>query len=72
MPPEETFESILRAEMQSMKTGFEKKIMALNDTLAKQTDDYKKKMRQKENELESLKQTNEMLQKRFKEITSSS
>jgi len=55
-----------------MKSGFEKKIDALNSTLQKNTDDYRRKIKERENEIETLKQNVEILHKRIKDLTSNS
>ena len=54
--------------MQSMKTSFERKIEELNALLSKSSEEFKKKMREKENEVEELKRVNKLLNNRFQEL----
>jgi len=55
-------------QMQSMKTSFERKIEELNALLSKSSEEFKKKMREKENEVEELKRVNKLLNNRFQEL----
>ena len=55
--------------MKIMKESFEKKIELLSASMAKSGEELKKKMREKDKEMDSLKQTNDSLYKRYQALS---
>ena len=62
-------EGILKIELQTMRTAFEKKIAVLKTSIAKNNEEYILQLASKEREISQLKENNEVLYRRFQHLT---
>jgi cell division protein FtsB len=65
----DSFEGILKLELQTMRVAFEKKIVALKETISKNDEEYRMQIANKEREIDQLKENNEILYRRFQHLT---